>query len=291
MLEYLNSDTLFNTIAMLRPERESVILVTEGCDDSYAINRHVDDSVTVLSGLGGKNDLVEASLRIDHESIRLTYFLVDSDYDRFTNTKPNYGRQVISSDGHDFVMDLVLVDRSVIFRVIESHARGRMSVIASLKDTSELVTNSIELASFVGLLRLISADHGLQLNLRDFPFGRLKSLPASASEIVELALDRSRPIEWAADRLTELLENATREYRSNTLELVGDHDFFSAVARVMKDADYGKVSASVLASSFLAATHCSSLARTHWFRELARRSESDSGSSCFTCPCEEGVVA
>ena len=88
MLELLNSNTLFATIAMLRPEKEGVFLLVEGNDDLFTIRQHVDDErVTLLSGLGGKSDLVAASNLVESNGIERVYFLIDKDYDEYITNR------------------------------------------------------------------------------------------------------------------------------------------------------------------------------------------------------------
>ncbi|NKR68695.1 hypothetical protein GS536_11500 [Rhodococcus hoagii] len=285
MLEHLNANTIFNTIAMLRPERDGVFLVVEGSDDQYTVKRHVDDdAVTVLCGLGGKPDLLSASAKVDQHGTPQVYFLIDSDYDKFIPPEAEYGKTVIASDGHDLVMDLVLIDRSIIHRVIDSHTRGHSRGGESI-DAADVLTKAIDLALPVGVLRMLSVENGWGLNLRDYPFGRLKSTPPDLAEIVEIAVERSAPVADEASILPALTYAMT-SYRTHATAIVGDHDCFSAIARVMCDRGFKKAGADHLSSSFLAAVGCNSLNRTSWFTSMSDRIAADTGGSCFICPCD-----
>jgi hypothetical protein len=217
------------------------------------------------------------------------YFLVDSDYDRFIAPQLPYGEKVISSDGHDLVMDLVFVDRSVMHRVLESHSRGYQHPTGLPFDAEDLMRRGLKLAMPVGVLRMLSVENGWGLRLRDFPFGKLPSTEPDAAEILEVALRRSPPDPDRAELTASNFADSIEKYKNQASSLVGDHDFFAAVARVLSDDGWTSVKSDNLVASFLAATHCLSISRTEWFKDLANRAIADSGQSCFDCPCDSAA--
>ncbi|GAB21973.1 hypothetical protein GOPIP_019_00080 [Gordonia polyisoprenivorans NBRC 16320 = JCM 10675] len=289
MIEYLNSNTLFNEIAMIRPELKGMILVVEGSDDEYTMDYHTGASVTVIGAHGGKREVLEASIKADQYAIPSAYFLVDSDYDDFVPTEVPYGTRVVTSDGHDFVMDLVLVDQSVMQRVLGAHLRTATAGTGVRISASELIQKGLALAFVVGVLRLLSVKHQWGLKLRDFPFGKLRSIEPRVDEIVRIALNNSPPITEDTIDLARILASALNDYRDQSTAIVGDHDYFSATAHVLKLAGLANVKGSTLATSFIAAVHCRAIGRTGWYSDLSSRSKEESGESCFACPCEESA--
>ena len=235
MREFLNADTLFNTIAMLRPERDGAFLVVEGSDDEYTLERHVDSSVTIFSGLGGKSELVDAAVKVGQKDIALVYFVVDSDYDRLVDPPVMHAPQVVASDTHDLVMDLIFVERSAIHNTIRAHVRGNLQRRSAFVP-EKIVADALGLAFPVGLLRLLSVGNDWGLKLRDFPFGKLKSSPPDPAEVVELALSKSPPIAEGVD-VPAALAGALDKYKDRDWSVVGDHDFFAALAKVLKDSE------------------------------------------------------
>ncbi|WP_253661589.1 DUF4435 domain-containing protein [Williamsia maris] len=270
---------------MLRPERRGSFIVVEGSDDQYVFRQHADETVTILAGLGGKSDLLVASSKVDEHAISSVYFFVDRDYDNYLSTTIPYGRTVVASDGHDLVMDLVLSDQTIVRKVIESHARGQVAEGGAGIVASVIIEKALALAFSVGVLRLISVENNWGLNLRNYPFGKLSSDTPDDSELVQLALNWSAPSGLEGTIRSEH-GRFVETYKDQKLSLVGDHDFFAAAAQVMRGFGCKSVSGENLTASFLAAFSCNTFTRSEWFDTLASLSSTDSGATCFGCPCE-----
>ncbi|MGV0805927.1 hypothetical protein [Mycolicibacterium setense] len=68
------------------------------------------------------------------------------------------------------------------------------------------------------------------------------------------------------------------------IPLIGDHDFFGALAYILRIRGYTSVGESAIASSFFAAVDCPSVMRTDWFAEITGWSD-EADVPSFVCPC------
>src|SRR5690606_41745089 len=66
-----------------------------------------------------------------------------------------------------------LVDRDVIHRVIEAHTRSLDSTRSV--SAGDVLSQALDLAALVSILRMLSIRNGWELSMRDFPFGLLES--------------------------------------------------------------------------------------------------------------------
>ncbi|SKR49111.1 Uncharacterised protein [Mycobacteroides abscessus subsp. massiliense] len=271
---------------MLRSGTSGLILVVEGSDDRHVIERHVDDSVTVLCGQAGKQELVEAALLIDERQVSRVRCLIDRDYDGSTDQTLPLAECIVTSTNHDVVMDLVLIDRSVIYRVINAHTRG--SDASSRSFAEQVVSDALTVAARVGALRMLSVQNNWELNMSSFPFGRFDSARPNPQAVVELALSRSRPGPKRTPVLREL-RAALKTQADQLHALVGDHDFFGAVAHLLRSSGFTSVGESALAASFFAAVDCPAIMKTDWYAEVTSWSTEVAGVPSFMCPC--GYVA
>ncbi|MHA3020458.1 hypothetical protein ACXPWS_09300 [Mycobacterium sp. BMJ-28] len=283
MREFLNSDTLFNTIAMLRSGTDGLILVVEGSDDRHVIERHVHHSVTVLCGQGGKQELVEAAALVDARQVSKVRVLIDRDYDNHSGPVEPYADCIVASTNHDLVMDLLLVDLAIIYRVIDAHTRGP-AVMPRVR-AADVFAEALIIAARVSTLRMLSLKNRWDLNLANFPFGRFSGSRPNPQAVVRLALERSKP----GPKPTPVLKQLRSELKANAdrlVKVVGDHDFFGAVAFVLRRSGYAGIGESSLAASFFAAVDCSSVSKTDWFNDIEAWSTGVENAPCFVCPCD-----
>lgn len=282
MRSALNSTTLFGTVLMARQASASLILIVEGQDDYSLLKHHVNErDVLLIAGSGGKVKLIEAAKIAMQRFIHGVRFLIDADYDRFTQPTASYPPNVIPSTGHDVVMDVVRSGENLLDRVIDAHSRSAVrggSVFTSL----EVREAALDLAASIAPLRILSELRGYGLNLQSFPFGKLSSVPATDHEIASLSIERSGTA-LTVDELVDGMRAEERHLGTVRDALVGDHDYFRALARVLRTHGVSAGHA-VLWTSFLAGTLCAHLAATEWFRALSSWGEANS-REVFKCPC------
>jgi hypothetical protein len=277
----LNEHTLFAMLAMIRAESASHIYVLEGDDDAFALKPHASGEVRLIPGNGRPITLRTAELAHTRGLSAVT-FLVDADYDRFVQPDPYYPRNVITSEHHDVIMDLIFGCLSAIDRVIDAHCRAARRSGQCVEDAANLRDAALVLASRIALLRILNEKERLTLNLSDFPFGSLSSTEASFLEIAEVAVGRSA-VSYDPDNLAQKL--AGLELTTGPcLALPGDHDFFGALGAVLRSQGVRNASKTALESSYLAAISCSSIVGAGWFSRVMENT-STSIPRPFSCPC------
>lgn len=283
MKEALNSNTLFNTLAMIRAEKSSVILVVEGDDDLFLIKRHLSKLTILLKGVGGKSAVVETAHRVDKFPIKDVLFLIDADYDRVTAPDREYPGSVVASSNHDVFMDIILANEELLERIVEAHTRQLSRRTGKEIRPSEIVAAAMSLAASLAPLRIVNETESLSLKLVDFPFGSVSSHRPNPREIVSLAVTRSQTQLSVDEVQAKVIEQQSKNIHEQSV-LIGDHDLFRSLSRVLALNGVKGVGAETLWTGFLAAADCRHIARTAWFASVKSWS-SNRGQTSFMCPC------
>jgi hypothetical protein len=284
--EWLNENTLFNTVAMFASETSSLVLVVEGDDDYFVLSRHSSSNLAVLAGVGGRENVLRAAgLARERDLGQQVRFLVDKDYDDFLEGDGLNFPNVFVSQAHDFFMDLLIAEESIAHLVIDAHARTQRRGAQKKKrrpapGADLILRDAMGLAVLLSAVRITNERCGLGLEFDRFAFGSLKESEFTVEAIADIVMTRSS---FVGDRAavqkqsTEVLEEI--EVRAHTV--VGDHDLFKALARVLKRFEVS-VSHENLMNSFLAGVSCVVLAATHCF-ELIQSWCAENGRVAFDC--------
>lgn len=283
MIGALNSNTFFNTIALARQNVRALILVVEGDDDHFLVKTHVNDvEVLLIAGVGGRPVVLDAAEKAERQNVRGVRFMIDVDYDRFTDPTRRYPSNVVASKHHDAIVDLLIVNTGLLDRVIEAHARTAVRKGAKI-DAAQVRQAAFELAGSVAPLRIANDRNGYGLNLKKFPFGELKTLMPTPAHLAELVVRRSGHTRTQADVEADILSECAHLGLNLSL-LVGDHDYFRALAKVLRLAGVVGLSDEALWSAFLSGVTCANLAFTDWYQELVDWGAANARST-FVCPC------
>ena len=282
MRSALNANTVYATVVLARQASHHLIVVVEGEDDHFIVKDHVNSrDIMLISGSGGKRNVLDAAAIADAQGVRGVKFLVDADYDRFTDPALRYPPNVISSKYHDAIVDIVMSGTVLLDRVIDSHSRaGRRNGAAFRTEIAR--QRALGLASTLAPLRIVNERKRYGLRLQAFPFSNLPTLPPSESDLASIAVGRSACTVTQAALEVDLAKEISH-VGVHIEFLVGDHDLFKALSRVLKDV--GVIAgADALWSSFLAGILCAHLGATDWYAELSTWAEAN-GRSMFACPC------
>jgi hypothetical protein len=87
----------------------------------------------------------------------------------------------------------------------------------------------------------------------------------------------------AVDVLAAEIDEESARIDMGDVRLVGDHDYFAALARVLEFSG-AKVGSKALWTGFLAAVMCDHVGRTDWFSAV-REWGSASSREVIKCPC------
>ncbi|MEU5761064.1 hypothetical protein [Nocardia sp. NPDC047648] len=181
-------------------------------------------------------------------------------------------------------MDLILARTHVVDWVIETHYRSVPRRKGDSISSSLLRQKAIELAARIAPLRIVNERKSLELNLKNFPFGKFNSLEPTVESVAEIAIARSNTTLTVADLVLEIEGESTHESVENDF-LVGDHDFFRALARVLAKYGVRGVSDTTLFNSFISALTCHVIMDTNWYAAVVRWCETHY-CTAFACPCE-----
>ncbi|MBP3978492.1 hypothetical protein [Microbacterium sp. BLY] len=273
---------MYATVLLARQATQQLILVIEGADDDFVLKQHLNEQdVLTIPSNGGKGGALQAAKLASEQSLRGVRFLVDADYDRYLPSRPEYPDNVTSSHGHDTFADMLFAGANLLERVIESHSRsGRRN--GATFDTADVRAQAVALAAAIAPLRLANELHSYGLNLRGFPFGKIASLPADEEALAKIAIDRSGTPLSPSTLVAAMSEAGSRLGEERTL-VVGDHDLFGALSRVLREHGIS-AGADAMAASFLAGLLCAHLGSTDWYRELNDWGAANSRVT-FACPC------
>lgn len=284
MRESLNFNTLFNTIAMVRSEISKLMVVVEGDDDFHLLTYHRSDDIVLMPGQGGKPHVLAAAALSAQQSVTGVLFLVDRDYDNYTLTTDPYPPNVISSKRHDFFADIVESGTHVMDALISTHTRSSRRSGSDL-NPGTIRLEAINLAAQLAPFRIVNEKLDLGLNFRNFPFGNLVTINPSPIQLAEMIVNRSNTT-WTADQLHTLVTSETAELGDDLMDLVGDHDFFRALSRVLANYGVKKETPEGLLNSFLTnlISNCGPLIATDWHRKVNEWA-AEFDSSVTSCPC------
>ena len=284
MKEYLNENTLFNTLAMFLDAGEGLVLVLEGPDDHLLLREFCSSELQLIPATGGRAQVLAAAKLAIDRGVGRARFLVDQDYDHFSGSAEANLSNVFVSDHHDCFLDLMHVDPTLLRRVIDVHcdSHRRRDDQAIAVPTPEVVeTESFYLASMLAAVRIVDAKRRLFLDFKRFAFGGLSSSDFDVAKIAEIVLIRSQYSGIDRDEVIVEAISTHSEISLLTYSPVGDHDLFSALSRVLRK--YGvHVSDSILQRSYILKVSCLALAGTGWYQKVQRWCESY-GKRGFSC--------
>lgn len=285
MREALTADTLFNTVAMVKEDIPTPILVVEGDDDCFVLKRHKTEECFILPGSGGRGNVLKAATLANRRGIDGVIFLVDADYDRIADPNSQFPPNVVSTIAHDFFMDLIAADARIIDRVIETAMRGRSrNLNTSTPSASQVREEALALAACLAPLRVANDSDALNLNFKGFPFAALATTSPSNQEVASLVLSRSET-EISVHDLVHRMEDVAPTLPLDSVLVVGDHDFFRALVSILRKYGVSRTSVESLFNSFIEAIRCSSLTATQFYREVVNwfRQRDFLPFACPTC--------
>lgn len=95
---------------------------------------------------------------------------------------------------------------------------------------------------------------------------------------------------WSAEQLNTLVTEETKDLDSDSIDLIGDHDFFRALARVLSHHGVKKANSDSLFDSFLVnlLSNCNLLTATELHENLSEWA-SKFDSTVTSCPCSSAA--
>jgi hypothetical protein len=260
MKEFLNENTLFSTILMLS-EPNSLLLIVEGEYDQLLLKKHCTENLEILSGTGGKEQVLRAASRARKYNLKNVHFLVDRDYDDFSPkySYSSYDYNVHCSKSHDIFMDLIINDWKNFQYLLEVEAQGCKNLkIPNLIDIKE---EAISLASCLAVVRILNVKSDLGLNFKRFSVHKFNTKVNFDITTIEKILNH-----FETENIESLMTESRNIYNlvSKSVEyIIGDHDLFEAIARGFKSKK-GKD----IQKTFIFGASCLSITNTNWYSEI-----------------------
>lgn len=272
--EYLNENTLFTTVKMYIEESSQLLLVVEGDDDHLVLKEHCTNDLRLIAGIGGREQVLRSAALASSQNLRGVRFLVDRDYENFKASKCSYPENVCLSTGHDMFMDLLANDPKLLRRVIDVHTAGarrrpvkKENSLPPIPEPLTIAEEALTLAAHLAAVRIVDARRNLNLDFKRFSFGSLKVSEFDTYVIAnEIMVRCEQNVDLAVEVVSECVL-VHHEIRGQHAFVVGDHDFFSALARVLKCFQIS-ISDEFLQKAFIMGVSCTSVAAGGWFDEI-----------------------
>lgn len=285
MKEFLNENTLFNTVAMYIKESDTLLLVVEGDDDHLVLKRHCSADLRLLAGVGGRQQVLRAAALASKRQLKGVRFLVDRDYNDFVESTSPHSRNVFFSSTHDIFMDLCAGDPDLLGRVIDVHAislqRNRREDVPPPPSPLVIQEQAFTLAMCLAAVRIVSAKRNLNLDFKRFSFGGLSVSQFDTAVIARMVLERCGYGEEDFEILVVECLDVYEAVSERRQFVVGDHDLFAALARILKR--FGlSVGRDNLQKSFIMGVSCVSIVSAAWFKDVQSWCARNSRAG-FTC--------
>lgn len=214
MKEFIDGDTVFTVIKMMRQVDSRTVVLVEGVEDTAIIDPHLD-ATFCRSEIGyGKKNALEAAKLANDNGIGKVLTVVDRDFDCAAELKQK-APHVSVSESYDLESDIFHRCSCVLRRVVSAHT-NRDALNKHLQSVRlEMGELIVEIAGCVGVLRRISIRDALGLRLDKFPMHPLIDAHQASrltEEVSALAVSRSNSASISTEELSSLLKSRMTEY-------------------------------------------------------------------------------
>lgn len=291
MREFLDENSLANTLSMLSAEIEARILVVEGDDDMLVLRPHIAEELQLVAGVGGRGHVLATAALTLARGIHTVRFLIDRDLDAFAINEVTYPENVFVSENHDLFMDLVFADIYSLDRVVEvltATARRRPDRPV-LPDPAEFRASAVELATALCAVRVVSLRREMCLDFKRFSFSALPRGDCGLAAIARSVLERNGLRPEDEPEFLDDLADVHPQLAGAELACIGDHDLFAAVgARLAEHSIH--VGALGVQRGFILSVSCAAILATGWAKELSEWS-AGRATKAFNCDSLSSVTS
>jgi hypothetical protein len=194
MRQFLDGDTLYADLLMMRQVDKRIAVLVEGGEDVAIIDSYLNSSTCRSEIAHGKESLLRAVDLAKANRLDRVFAAVDRDFDDEKEILAHSDRISIS-EFYDLEVDILVKCKDLIRRVLAAHA-DRDRINAYLRQNGRSATAIVfEIAGHVGALRHVSVTRKLALSLAKFPTSTL--VPAYEDgllieEIAKIAAAKSK---------------------------------------------------------------------------------------------------
>lgn len=205
MKEYISSDSIANTIRMLRTQHTGSFLIAEGDTDSRVWKNLVDSTKCCVENAYNKDKAVEVLNILEKENFAGVLAIVDADFWILEGTVPS-SPNLLLTDTHD--LETMLLKSPALEKLLLEHGSEQ-----KIKDFAKDIRQTLlESAKVIGYLRWASLKFGYYLKFEDLAFKKFVdegTLVLNKSNLIKTVKDKSqkqglneREIQQKMDSLT-----------------------------------------------------------------------------------------
>ena len=287
MKNALTSDDLFAYIVMLGQVDHRPVVLVEGSEDSAIMDAHaLDEHIQIMPGYG-KQSVLGAAKLLFSAGVTRVICLVDSDLDHLFDAALSDPPNVVRSENHDFLADLLFACPELTQAIIRNFAQVEEADAYLAHESLTVEALLVGIAGMIGAMRATSIRHGLGISMARFPTPPLIDAFESGTleaQILTISIGRS-PADVSpalvADHLHAEIVDA-----GSLVSYSSGHDLLSALGSLVMTR-WGGVGAPVIARAFRAAVACRCFSRTRFFGAVAAWG---TGLGISTWDCLEPVM-
>ncbi|MBN7303845.1 hypothetical protein IUQ79_18275 [Mycobacteroides abscessus subsp. bolletii] len=225
MRKFIDGDTLYADVIMMRQVDPRAVVIVEGQEDVSIIDPHLNSSQFRSEIAHSKTAVLRSAELCKKNGLSEAFFAVDRDFDS-RESIAKISEYISVTEFYDIQTDIFVKCSDSISRVLVSHVdRSKFSShIAQLKiGATDLV---VQIAGHVGALRYASISKSLDLHMSKFPAVTLihaYETGSLISEILSIAVKRSKHSTATPDKLASYLDAALSE-NVDLLTFCNGHD-------------------------------------------------------------------
>lgn len=274
MIDLHNQASFCNTIVMLLEAGQKVI-VTEGDVDFDILKPHVHDDAKLVMGVGGRECVLKTAEDVHDRGYIDALFLVDRDFDSVLKSPREFNESVFPSRCHDFIMDLLegspKLLGSILDQILTRERRKPKNRVRTELTSKMLVETATNYAFKMSAVRIHSLDNARHWKFSKPILNTFGCAIGSIHQIVERVLQKNEQVNNSTivGAIVGDVENIQDSLKGNKFALVGDHDFFDALAAVCR-CEGICVSSGDLSDRVVGAIRCDVMLNVFWFSKIEK---------------------
>ncbi len=284
MQQYLDGDTLYANMMMLRTVDDRAILILEGWSDCSALDPHVAEGRCQTLPAHSRRAVERAIELVDLNQTPLVLGVVDRDWVGVLDP-PHTSKNVVCTDLYD-LDTTILLSGDVAPRVIAVFTdRSAVSAHVTACACASPLAVALRIAVVIGSLRLISLRDGLDLSTRQLPVEA--TLAPSGDEIdykklATVVASRSPRSSMTAADIEDVLISQL-PLAEEASRLCSGHDMAAVLAWLMRQKwGGGAVGYKNVAATIRAALSCETLKATSLYADVKAWAASN-GTVVWSC--------
>lgn len=273
MKDLITPSSEADSIQMLTAEPGRLVLMLEGPNDRKLLSTFTDSSVYLFVGSGGKEGVLKTAQQIYSRGISRAAFVVDRDYDDFSDNIITYPPNAIVSEHHDCFIDIAESNFDSLARVTTLMLSNSNHVTLAPHDDpyalgQEVVDSAVRLAFHKAIVRIVAAQLSIDFNFAKFSFFSYSHDEVTAALIYNDLARCYRGAKVLPEDPLTLLQQTVEEVKTLPFIPIGDHDLIEAIRSILKQ-DYSIChNETHFRDAFILTLQSASLLKARWCNDL-----------------------